>query len=52
MCAHLDCVRRYRHPPLHELPQKEHARILKVARDRSRRASKALAVLRELGLRL
>jgi hypothetical protein len=52
MCAHPDCVRRYRHPPLHELPRKEHERILREHRERGRRASKALAVLRELGLRL
>jgi hypothetical protein len=52
MCAHPDCVRRYRHPPLHELPRREHERLLRVARDRSRRATRALQVLKELGLTL
>ena len=52
MCAHPDCVRRYRHPPLHELPRKERERVLQQARDRGRRATRALQVLKELGLRL
>jgi hypothetical protein len=35
-----------------KLPRKGHERILQEHRERGRRATKALAVLRELGLRL
>jgi hypothetical protein len=52
MCAHPDCVRLYRHPPLHTLSREKRAHILKVARDRDRRGRRALAVLKELGLTL
>jgi hypothetical protein len=48
-CA--ECPPRHR-PRLHELSAKERARVLKIHRDRGRRATRALAVLRELGLRL
>jgi hypothetical protein len=49
-CAHPDCIARYRHPPLHTLPRREHERILKMARDRDRQARRAVKILRELGL--
>jgi hypothetical protein len=49
LCFHCGWPER---PSLHELPRREHERILKGARERSRRASRALAVLKELGLPL
>jgi hypothetical protein len=48
-CA--ECPPRHR-PRLHELSAKERERVLKIHRDRGRRATRALQVLKELGLRL
>jgi hypothetical protein len=48
-CA--ECPPRHR-LRLHELSAKERARVLKIHRDRGRRATRALQVLKELGLRI
>jgi hypothetical protein len=41
-----------RRPSLRTLPRKDHEHILRLQRERGRRATRALRVLRELGLRL